>query len=358
MGSGANPTFNFTVKLTDQVSTTNRQIQAGVVTTAQMMRKLEIQVQTTFSGMESHGKKAGGMFDLLIPKAQTLLAVIGAIGAAAAYAFHKLNDFSNESLRAYSSREAQVKSYEQLFKSREEARFEYGRALSIAQQTPMTAEDVLKTQRQLAVAGLRGEHAHELLSGILDLGTAAPDEERSQVLKRSAYAIKEIQTMGKLRSRQLNMQLGTAGLNVGLVHDVIAEGRGFVADKNSKLSEHDQRADFVEKLLRKGQVRSDEGLQAIKIALSRQFDDGGKLGSFAKNQSGTIATLQSNRDEALENLRKSFDADLLPAVRRYKQALKESADAMSTNTESGKNLRTVLADISNTGIGQIGRAHV
>jgi len=349
--SGNAQTFTFTAKLVDAVSVTSRQIAGSVQTTATVLRSLEIQASSTFKAIESGGQRTGGAFDLLIPKAKTVLSLIAAIGTAAVFSFHQLDKFADKSLERYGSRESQIRSYEQLFKDKGEARYEYGRGLQIGQETNLTSAQVLAAQRQLATAGLRGAPAHDLLSGILDLSTAAPDEERQSVLKRSAYAIKEIQTMGKLRSRQLNFQLGTAGLDVGLVHQAIAEGRGFQADKNSKLSVRDQQSEFVEKLLKHGNIRSDEGLKAIATALSRQFNDGGKLGGFAKNQAGTIANLQSNRAEALENLQKSFDADILPAVKRYKDALKESAALMSTNTKEGQNLRTVLADISNTGIG-------
>lgn len=289
--------------------------------------------------------------DSLIPKAKTLISALVAIGVAAYEAFKALNDFSNEALKNYASRESQVKSYEKLFGDRDVARFEYGRAQQISTRTNLTSDQTLSAQRALTIGKIKGPLAHDLLAGITDLGTLASDEDRGSVIKRSAYAMREIQTMGKLRSRQLNMQLGSAGLDVSEVHRVIAENHGFHANKKSKLSTHDQMSDFADALIRKGAIRSEEGLKAIAIALSRQLNDGGKLGGFASNQAGTITSLQTNKDKALKVLQTSFDSDILPSVRAYKEALKDSFKAMDANTNSGKNLRVVLADISNTGIG-------
>ena len=70
--------------------------------------------------------------------------------------------------------------------------------------------------------------------------------------------------------------------------------------------------DAVDKQMKSGSVTSEQGLLAIQRAIVAQLGTK-KLGEYAVGSSGTVAGLQSNREEAFDNLLKSFDSEACPA---------------------------------------------
>ena len=261
----------------------------------------------------------------------------------------RLVRFGNSSLEAFSSRESQVTAYTQLLRGdRGEAENTYGKALKMGQLTNLTSAQTLDMQSQLMIGGLRGKELEKMTAGGLDLATAAPDEERTTRMHGYTRAIRQILTKGYLSNEELTKQLGDAGLNVGMVKEAIGAGRGIKGNRADV-------SQAVDKLIRDKQIgavgENSEAMRAIRIGLSNQFNQGGKLGTFATSQAGSIKALESNRLEAFENIQKSYNAEMLPSVRAYKDALTKSTANLDVNTKTGNNFRTVLADLANTGIG-------
>jgi len=365
------PEFNFTVALRNQASTEARKLSSDIKTLTKELSgigdkgskealKLELAlrkaetaaVNTTNklyklnSELSKMGQNNSSVFEGMAGTATKFGFVIGSIAGAVALATRELIKFGNVSLKAFGERESQITAYRSLFKGDlGQAELQYGRAQAIGEKTNLTSAEVLKAQQALFTGGIHGAEADKMLAGGLDLATAAPDNERKQRLDSYTRAIRQIVGKGKLQSEELTGQLGEAGLNTSFVKEAIAQGRGFKGKNQKDIS------DFAEKLLRNGDVGSDEGLRAIRLALSKQFNNGGKLGGFATEQAGTIASLQSNRDEAFDKIQKSYNAEMLPSVKVYKDALKSSTKALDVNTVQGNNFRTVLADLANTSIG-------
>lgn len=272
--------------------------------------------------------------------------VVGSVAGAVALATRELLKFGDVSLKAFAEREGQVNAYKQLFKQDlGEAETAYGKGLKIGQLTDLTSSQVLKAQGAIYTAGYHGKEAEKLLAGGLDVATAAPEEERSSRLKMYTDALRRIKGRESLSIGDLNRSFGAIGIDSGLIKKYIAQSYGFQGTHPKDIS------DFVDKKLSGKDVRPDVAMGALKYAISTQFNQGGKLGGFATSRIGSIASLQSNREEAFENIQKSYNADMLPSVKAYKDALRGSTAALDFNTKTGNNFRTVLADLANTSIG-------
>lgn len=268
------------------------------------------------------------------------------VGAAAAGAIYKLMQFGDTSLKAFASREGQVNAYKQLFKGDlGEAENSYGKGLKIGQLTDLTSSQVLKAQQAIYTAGYHGLDAEKLLAGGLDVATAAPNEERESRLKMYTDALRRIKGREHMSIGDLNRSLGAIGIDSGLIKEYIAKyGFGFKSKNKADIAE------YVDKQLTDKQVNPELATKAIKYAISQQFNQGGKLGGFATSRIGSIESLQSNREEAFENIQKSYNSEMLPSVKAYKSALTSATNALDVNTKQGSNFRTVLADLANTSI--------
>jgi hypothetical protein len=147
----------------------------------------------------------------------------------------------------------------------------------------------------------------------------------------------QIKAKGKLQGEELTQQLAEAGLNTTLVKDEI---RKALFAQTGKIQDVDQ-------LMGKGKVSADVALPAIQRAILRQLGIK-RAGEFATSSAGSVTSLISNKDEAFQNIMKSFDADkALPAMDRYKKALVDETSQFDVNTKRGKDLALVLQDVAN-----------
>lgn len=273
--------------------------------------------------------------------------VVGSVAGAVALATREIMKFGSESLKAFSEREGAVRAYRQLFKGDlGEAEIQYGRTQDIGMKTDFTSQQVQKAQQAIFNAGYHGTEADKMLAGGMDVATAAPESEREMRLKMYTDALRRIKGRQSLSIGDLNRSFGAIGIDSSNIKAYIAEhGYGFKGKNKKDIS------DFVDKKLTGKDISPDLASHALRYAISKQFDNGGKLGDFATKSLGSIQSLQSNRDEAFERVQKSYNGEMLPSVKLYKEALRASTTAMDLNTVQGNNFRTVLADLSNTGIG-------
>lgn len=259
-------------------------------------------------------------------------------GVAIAGLTKALDTFGDKALEAFGDRSGTLRAYTALLGDAAKAEQEFRKAQALSQRTDLTSSQVEGAQKALMVAGFRGENLDRALLSVTDLGAMAAPKERELMVERSARALAQIFAKGKLQGEELR-QLSEAGVSRGLVLKEL-QGRGaFGGD-----------AGAVEKSITKGKVSAEEGIAAIQRALLQQFGTS-KLGEFATGSAGSLSGLLSNRDELFQNLLKSFTADdELPAIDRYKSALKAQAAALDVSTESGSRAVVVLQDMANTSI--------
>jgi len=270
------------------------------------------------------------------------LAIVGTalrtVSQLAVGAFEQFSRFGDTAITAFGERAGTIRGYTQLLGSKPQAELEFYRAQQFAQKTDFTSEQVEKGQARLMAQGFRGQDLYSTLFSAADLAAIMPGD-KNQTLERVIMAISQIKSKGKLQAEELTQQLAEAGLNTGQVFQQLLKPLGVksVADVQKKLSA--------------GEVTADIAIPAIQRAILAQLGTS-RAGEYAAGSSGSLTGLISNRDEAFKNLLKSFDADEnLPAMARYKAALKEQGSLFDLNARSGKNLSLVLQDASNASIG-------
>ncbi len=255
-------------------------------------------------------------------------------GAAAWSAFDRGGDFA---IKAMGERSATIRAYTQLLGGdKRGAALEYYRAQEFSQKTDFSSLQIEQAQARLMAQGFRDRDLYATLFSAADLAAIMPGD-KNQTLERVTMALAQIKGKGKLQGEELTGQLAEAGLNTTLVKQQLAKSLGIkVGD--------------VDKRISNGQVSADVAIPAIQRAILVQLGTS-KAGEFATSSAGSLTALISNRDEAMQNLLKGFDADAnLPAIDRYKKALTEQGKLFDINTKTGRELSLVIQDLSNAAV--------
>ena len=256
------------------------------------------------------------------------------LGASAWQAFDRGGDFA---IKAMGERTATIRAYTQLLGGdKKGAALEYYRAQEFSQKTDFSSLQIEQAQARLMAQGFRDKDLYATLFSAADLAAIMPGD-KNQTLERVTMALAQIKGKGKLQGEELTGQLAEAGLNTTLVKQQIAKSLGI------KVSE-------VDKRMGKGEISSEVAIPAIQRAILAQLGTS-KAGEFATSSAGSLTALISNRDEAIQNLLKGFDADAnLPGMERYKKALTEQGKLFDINTKTGRELSLVIQDLSNAAV--------
>lgn len=257
-----------------------------------------------------------------------------AVGASAFAAFDRGGDVA---IKAMGERSASIRAYTQLLGGdKRGAALEFYRAQEFAQKTDFSSAQIEQSQARLMAQGFRGRDLYATLFSAADLAAIMPGD-KNQTLERVTMAMSQIKGKGKLQGEELTGQLAEAGLNTTLVKQQLAKSLGIkVGD--------------VDKRISAGGVSADVALPAIQRAILAQLGTS-KAGEFATGSAGSLTALISNRDEAIQNVLKGFDADAnLPAMDRYKKALQEQGKLFDINSKTGRELSLVIQDLSNAAV--------
>ena len=253
-------------------------------------------------------------------------------------AVNALGQFGDTSIKAFGERTSTIRGYTTFLNGdRGQAELEFYRAQQFAQKTDFTSQTIEQGQSRLLAQGFRGHDLYATLFAASDLAAASPDD-KNETLKRLVKGFTDVKAKGHLQGEELTTQFAEAGLNLVLVKEELRKSLGL---KN---------IGAVDKAISSGSVSADVALPAIQRAILAQLHTT-KAGEFATSSAGSLTSLISNRDEAFKNLLKSFDADeALPAIGRYKDAIRDQSSQLDIATRSGKNMALVLQDISNQAI--------
>jgi len=256
------------------------------------------------------------------------------LGASAWQAFDRGGDFA---IKAMGERTATIRAYTQLLGGdKKGAALEYYRAQEFSQKTDFSSLQIEQAQARLMAQGFRDKDLYATLFSAADLAAIMPGD-KNQTLERVTMALAQIKGKGKLQGEELTGQLAEAGLNTTLVKQQIAKSLGI-------------KAGDVDKRISSGQVSAEVAIPAIQRAILAQLGTS-KAGEFATSSAGSLTALISNRDEAIQNLLKGFDADAnLPGMERYKKALTEQGKLFDINTKTGRELSLVIQDLSNAAV--------
>lgn len=291
--------------------------------------------------LDASARRSGGGLDMLRSgmaswrtEAQTLATVAGALATAATAGTLALNKFGTEALAAFGERASTLRAYTTLLGDAGQAEEEFRKAQQLSQRTDLTSAQTEDAQKSLMVYGFRDQKLDQALLTVIDAGAMARSGERGLTMERSARALGQILSKGRLQTQELN-QLNEAGFSLPLIYnELIKKGFG----KN---------AAEVGKAVEKGKVSADVAIPAIERARLVQLGTK-KLGEYAVGSEGSVSGLESNRDEARANLLKSINGENLRGVQNYKDSLRDQSEALSLSTEHGKNLSLVLQDFAST----------
>jgi len=264
-----------------------------------------------------------------------VIGVARSVAAALWKPIEMLDKFGDTAVSAFGERQGAIRAYTTLLGDATQAQVEFFKAQQLSQKTDLTSGQVEGAQKSLMVAGFRGEGLDQALLATADLGAMASPKEREMMVERSARALSQIFSKGKLQAEELR-QLAEAGISRKLVLEQLTG------------SKYGKNAAAVEKSITGGKISGDEGIAAIERAILKQFGTS-KLGEFAMGSAGSLTSMLSNRDEGLQNVLKAFDAEEhIPAVNRYKDALREQTQAFDLATVKGQAFSLTLQGLSNT----------
>jgi len=252
--------------------------------------------------------------------------VWGAFDAAGSYA-----------ISAMGQRTATMRAFTQLTGSRKQGELELYRGQQFSQKTDFTAEQIEKSQTRLMAQGFRDKELYGTLFAAADLASMMPGN-KNETMDRITMALSQIKSKGKLQGEELTQQLAEAGLNTTLVKQELMKSYGLKSTQD------------VDKLMGKGGVSADVALPAIQRAILAQLGTT-KAGEYSAGSAGSVTALISNRDEAIKNVLKGFDADEhLPAMERYKKVLTEQGKLFDLNSKTGQQLSLVMQDLANASV--------
>lgn len=270
------------------------------------------------------GGLAGGLafFVGLASSLADLVGMFGSFGLAAGQAVVEVAAF----------RESSLASLNAVMGSARGAGRAYRNAIVIANQTPLDTRDVIQAQTQLAVAGFRENELTPLLAAFSDV-QAARGGEAGQALIR---VLGQIRGLGRVNRGDITMQAQTAGLAPGLVFEAIARRMGL------------QNSAAAEAAVGHRRVNSQVAIQAFLDATSRAYDQGGPLGTFARQQSETLTGALSNLRNAGFNLLAQIDFSKIPGVIAFRNAILTITAALDAGSPAGQRLRGIIEGAVNT----------
>ncbi len=259
-----------------------------------------------------------------------------AIGAAIYKGIKALDDFGDKAIEAFGERQGAIRAYTTLLGDATKAQVEFAKAQQLSQKTDLTSKQVEGAQKALMVAGFRGQELDQALLATADVASMASPQDRQLTTDRVARALGQIFSKGKLQGEEL-MQLSEAGLSrKAILEDLASTGR------------YGKDASAVEKSISGGKVDSATGIAAIERAVLKQFGTQ-RLGQYALGASGSLTSMLSNRDEAMQNVLKAFDAEEhIPGVERYKKTLTEQAEAFDLASQRGQALSFTVQGLAQT----------
>ena len=240
-------------------------------------------------------------------------------------------------------RESSLTALEAVLGSSGAAGRQFRNAITVANQTPLDTQDVIRQTQSFAVAGFGEREIAPLIAASADLGAAFG--QRSS--EGFALALSQIRATGTLQGQEL-LQLTNANVSRMAVLDSIARqmnlGQGDVGRRAAMTAISQRR------------VSSGVGEQAALDAVRGRLDQGGQLGSFARRQSETLTGAISNARNAIFNLLIGIDFANVPGLVAFKNVLLQITGALQSGSPAASALRQGIMGAANAMGGLLARA--
>lgn len=271
-----------------------------------------------------------------VARAGTLGVVGGlvAVGAAATAATVKLGMLGAEygvqaakfAVETTSFQEDSLTTLQVLLRDKAAANRVFSQAVKIAAETPFETNEAIEGVKQLIAGGFKEPHIDRMMRSMSDMASVTGDR---QAMHRVIYAIKQIKSMDKLRSEELNLQLGEAGLPVATVRKHLQQLMGL---KNQ---------DEVEKMMRKGKINANTGITAILKTIDEKFL--GASEARSKTMSGLLSTLVSRPSELIYAA--NNDEKAQGGFNAIKGMVLELTQLLDANSSTGSSIVAMFREI-------------
>ena len=240
-------------------------------------------------------------------------------------------------------RESSLSALEAVLGSPQAAARQLRNAISVANQTPLDTQDVIRQTQSFAIAGFSEREIAPLVAASADLGAAFGQ----QSSEGFSYALSQIRAAGRLQGQEL-LQLQNANVSRGAVLDSIARQMGLGQGEAGRRA--------AQTAISERRVSSDVGTQAALDAVRSRLDQGGALGSFARRQSETLTGAISNARNAIFNLLVGIDFSNVPGIIAFKNVLLQITGALQSGSPAAAALRQGITGAANALGGLLARA--
>lgn len=215
----------------------------------------------------------------------------------------------------------------------ERANREMKDAFKIAEKTVFDPDEMVMAMARLATYFKDDTTRRYILGSVADFATQSGMG--TEGLNRAIKAITDIKSKGALQAEELKNQLGDLGLSGEEVKQEIAKLL------NLKGKTDQERNEKVMKLMQKGAVQAEVGIQAITTVMRKQAG-GGKAGAFSVKSTDSLEGKISNIKKGLLTMFVMADIDKWPAMISLKGLLGDISDLFASDSKTGAQMMSML----------------
>lgn len=294
-----------------------------------LMKKEELARQRAAAKAGSSVKPQGGAFGNMLSSLGGGLIAGGAGAAAMAGAAY----VGGQALDAVKLIESARMRLTTSLGSVERANREMKDAFKIAEKTVFDPDEMVMAMARLATYFKDDTTRRYILGSVADFATQSGMG--TEGLNRAIKAIMDIKSKGALQAEELKTQLGDLGLSGEEVKQEIAKLL------NLKGKTDQERNEKVMKLMQKGAVQAEVGIQAITTVMRKQAG-GGKAGAFSVKSADSLEGKISNIKKGLLTMFVMADIDKWPAMISLKKLLDDISDLFASDSKTGAQMMSML----------------
>lgn len=232
---------------------------------------------------------------------------------------------------ALAFKESTLASFELMLGTKEAAKDMFDRAKAFGKLTPFETTDVIKSFKDLLMAGFKKEEVPILFQAVGDV--AAGNNFDKSIMDRLTLVLGQIRGNGKINGGDF-IQLTNAGIGRSPIYESIA------AMMNVKSTD-------VADLVSKGKVSADVAIAAVLDAIKARYSGGQDIGQGMLGQATTLKGLFSTLASVPTDLFLDIDLDKSPGFKALKGFTQNLVDALNPDSATGSKLKGVLEGVLN-----------
>lgn len=220
-----------------------------------------------------------------------------------------------------------------------QARERFRFAQTFARETSLDSAQVIDLQRQTSAAGFNGDRNNEVVRAAADVGAFNPAD--ADASSRFLLGLGQLHNASTVRTQDVRQTAEAAGLGENDILRQIAQGAGVTQRAGEADTAYNGR---IQAMQRAGRFTGRQGEEGVLAALRAR--NGGDLGSFARQQGGTLTgTISNLRGAVLDFVTSIEDIENLPGIKTLKKTLNSIVDVLTGTGPVATRLRTIFAGL-------------